>query len=202
MKASPSSKEARKQELKGSLRYIVIQRTGDVDQCKILLTLVMKAIPTVRVSLLSSCAYFNVSELSKQCCDLLGFGILTKCSLSSMCGIGNNDNTECWGPKHRSWQASWKLGGQVALVSTDAGLTELAILAQAKRSSIKTSRSLWANQMLCCQYLENLRHFRTRYPTFHFDTKMPKFCDWSQAEVPVTEMMWMGKAQGSGNLAA
>lgn len=82
---NPSSKEARKQELKGSLHYIVIQRTGDVVRCKILLTLVMRAIPTVRVSHLSSCAYFNVSELSKQCCDLLGVGMLTKNLLFLQC---------------------------------------------------------------------------------------------------------------------
>ena len=55
----------------------MIQRTGDVDGCKILVTLVLRAIPTVRVSHLSSCAYFNVSERSKQCCDLLGVGMLT-----------------------------------------------------------------------------------------------------------------------------
>ena len=76
----PSSKETGVQGL-----YIVIQRTGDVDRCKILLTLVMIAIPTVKVSYPSSCAYFNVSERSKQCCDLLGVRMLTKRLLFLQC---------------------------------------------------------------------------------------------------------------------
>lgn len=81
---NPSSKEARKEESQGSLSYIVIQRTGDVTWRTILLTLVLRAIPEVRVSHLSSCAYFNISELFKQCSDSLGVGMLSVSSFFSV----------------------------------------------------------------------------------------------------------------------